>query len=145
MASLGLWLSPAAARAQSLDLSINPTTITFPSSDPDTVPIVSSVPVQISYRVRQNNNRPWTMSVYALGNLNSGLSSVDISNVTWIATPAPPFQAGTLARLVAQRVASGNGNVNPTQQGQLTFRLANSWTYDAGVYTQIVIFTLSAP
>ena len=145
LACLAVGLAPGAAGAQMLDLGINPTTITFPSSDPDTVPVVASVPVQISYRVRQNNNRPWTLSVWALGNLNSGLSSVDITNVTWIATPAPPFQNGTLARLVAQRVASGTGNVNPTQQGQLTFRLANSWTYDAGVYTQIVVFTLTAP
>jgi hypothetical protein len=144
-ACLGWCLAPGTAGAQALDLSINPTTITFPSSDPDTVPVVSSVPVQISYRVRQNNNRPWTLSVWSLGDLNSGLSSVDITNVTWIATPAPPFQNGTLARLVAQRVASGTGNVNPTQQGQLTFRLTNSWTYDAGVYTQVVTFTLTAP
>jgi hypothetical protein len=136
---------PSATSAQRLDISITPTTITFPSSNPDTTPVVSSVPVQISYRVRQNNNAPWTMTVRALGDLNSGLSSVDISNVTWVATPAPPFQNGTLSRTVAQRVASGTGNVNPTRQGQLTFRLANSWTYDAGVYTQIVIFTLSAP
>jgi hypothetical protein len=137
-------LLPTRVDAQRLELSINPTTITFPSSDPDTVPIVSSVPVQVTYRVRQNDG-PWTMTVRALGDLNSGLSTVDISNVTWIATPAPPFQNGTMSRIVAQRLASGTGTTNPTQQGQITFRLPNSWTYDAGVYTQVVIFTLTAP
>jgi hypothetical protein len=140
-----LWGLSSAAYAQRLDLSITPTTITFPSSNPDTTPIVSSVSVQVTYRVRQNNNNPWTMTVRALGDLNSGPSSVDISNVTWIATPAPPFQNGTLSRTVAQRVASGTGNINPARQGQITFRLANSWNYDAGVYTQIVFFTLAAP
>jgi hypothetical protein len=141
----GVGMCPAPAVAQTLNLSITPTTITFPSSDPDTVPLVPSAPVQVTYRVRQNNNRPWTLSVRAFGDLNSGLSRVDISNVTWVATPAPPFQNGTLSRTVAQRVASGTGNVNPAQQGQVTFRLANSWTYDAGVYTQILLFTLTAP
>ncbi len=141
---LGCLLPPDVA-AQKLDLSVTPTVITFPSSDPDTTPIVSSVPVQITYRVRQNNNAPWTMTLRALGDLNSGPSSIDISGVTWIATPAPPFQNGTMSRIVAQRLASGTGNVQQTQQGQITFRLANAWTYDAGTYTQIIVFTLTAP
>jgi hypothetical protein len=81
----------------------------------------------------------------ALGDLISGASSIDISSVTWIATPAPPFQNGTMSRLVAQRLASGTGNANPAQQGQITFRLANAWTYAAGTYTQTIVFTLSAP
>jgi hypothetical protein len=140
-----LLLLPEAAAAQVLELSITPLTISFPSSNPDTTPILSSPPMQVTYRIRANGNRPWTLTVRALGDLNSGLSSVDISNVTWVATPAPPFQGGTLSRTVAQRVASGTGNVNPARQGQITFRLANSWNYDAGVYTQIVLFTLTAP
>ena len=136
--------SPAVAWAQRLDLSITPVAITFPSSDPDTVPIVSSAPVQISYRVRQYDG-PWTLSVLATGDLISGSATVDITNVTWVATPAPPFQNGTMSKTVAQRLASGTGAVNPTRLGQLTFRLANSWNYTAGLYTQTIVFTLSAP
>lgn len=137
-------LLPADAAAQRLELTVTPTVITFPSSDPDTAPFVPSVPVQITYRIRQNS-APWTMTVRALGDLISGTSWIDISNVTWIATPAPPFQDGTLSRIVAQRLASGTGNANPAQQGQITFRLANAWTYDAGTYTQVIEFTLTAP
>lgn len=138
-------LLPADAAAQRLELTVTPTVITFPSSDPDTAPFVSSVPVQITYRVRQNTNAPWTMTLRALGDLISGPSSIDISSVTWIATPAPPFQNGTMSRIVAQRLASGTGNVQQAQQGQITFRLANAWTYDAGTYTQAIVFTLTAP
>ena len=140
---LGLAVIPASAAAQRLDISINPTTISFPASDPDTVPIVSSPSVQITYRVRQNDG-PWTLTLLAMGDLLSGLSTVDISNVTWIATPTP-FQNGTMSKTVAQRLASGTGNVNPSQQAQITFRLANSWNYNAGLYTQTIIFTLTAP
>ena len=132
------------ASAQRLDLSVTPVTITFPSSDPDLVPVVSSVPVTISYRVRQYDG-PWTVTILAGGDLISGPATVDISNVTWVATPAPPFQNGTLSRTVAQRLASGSGPTNPGRTGQITFRLANSWNYTAGIYTQIVTFTLSAP
>lgn len=137
-------LLPAPTAAQRLELSVTPTVITFPSSDPDTTPVVSSGPVQITYRIRQNT-APWTMTVRALGDLISGTSSIDISGVTWIATPAPPFQNGTMSRIVAQRLASGTGNVNPASQGQITFRLANAWTYTAGTYTQVIEFTLTSP
>lgn len=133
------------ARAQRLDLTITPAVVSFPSSDPDTTPLMIAAPVQVSYRVRQNNFNPWTLTVLAGGDLNSGSSTVDISNVTWVATPAPPFQNGTLSKTVAQTLASGTGNVNPTQTGSITFRVANSWTYSAGIYTQTVTFTLSAP
>jgi hypothetical protein len=137
---------PSPAAAQRLTLSIAPKVITFPSSDPDAVPIVAAAPIQVTYRVLQNVNSPWTITVLAGGHLLSGPSVVDISNVTWIATPAPPFQNGTLSATVAQRVASGTGNVaNPGSTGSITFRLANSWSYSTGTYTQTVLFTLSAP
>ena len=140
-------LVPATAMAQKLELAIalSPAVITFPSSDPDTVPLVSAAPVQLTYRVRGNGNAPWSLTVLAAGDLLSGPSRVDISNVTWVATPAPPFQNGTLSKTVAQRVASGTGNINPDSIGSITFRLANSWTYDTGTYTQTILFTLTAP
>jgi hypothetical protein len=141
---VALLLLPSAAAAQRLDLSITPRVITFPSSDPDAVPIVSAAPVQISYRVRQYNG-PWSLTLLAGGDLISGSSSVDISNVTWVATPAPPFQNGTLSRTVAQTLATGSGSTNPARSGTITFRLANSWNYTAATYTQTVVFTLSAP
>jgi hypothetical protein len=138
------WLAPGAAPGQRLDLSVIPGVVTFPATDPDLTPIVASVPVTLTYRVRQHNG-PWTLTVLAGGDLISGLSTVDISNVTWVATPAPPFQNGTLSKTVAQRLASGTGMVNPARTGQLTFRLLNSWNHDAGIYTQTVTFTLTAP
>jgi hypothetical protein len=142
----GMLLTAAPAAAQRLDLAISPQTISFPLADPDTVPIVSSVSVQLTYRVRQNDNdQPWTLTVLAMGDLISGLSTVDIGSVSWIATPAPPFQNGTLSKTVAQRLAGGIGNLNPTATGQIAFRLANSWTYTAGLYTQTIVFTLSSP
>jgi hypothetical protein len=106
---------------------------------------VSAPPMQLTYRVRGNGNAPWALTVLAAGDLLSGPSAVDISNVTWVATPAPPFQNGTLSKTVAQRVASGTGNINPDSIGSITFRLANSWTYSTGTYTQTILFTLSAP
>jgi hypothetical protein len=127
-----------------LDLTISPLSISFASADPDTTPVVAAAPIVVTVRVRQNTG-PWTLTVLANGDLLSGPSWVDISNVTWTATPAPPFQGGTLSKTVAQRVASGTGTVIPAQNGSLTFRLANSWMYNAANYTQTLVFTLTAP
>ena len=141
---LALLLAPAAASAQRLELSVSPGVISFAPVDPDSAPVLLSAPITLTYRIRQLNG-PWQLTVLASGDLMSGGSSVDISNVSWVATPAPPFQNGTLNQTVAQVLATGVGNVNPARTGSLTFRLKNSWTYDTGTYTQTVVFTLSTP
>lgn len=145
VAAAGLTVLPPSASAQRLELSLSPRVITFLESDPDTVPVIDAAPVQVTYRVQQNARTPWTLTVRANGDLIAGLATVDISNVTWLATPSPPFQNGTLSRTVETTLASGVGNVNPIQHASVTFRLANSWTYSAGNYTQTVLFTLSSP
>ena len=73
----------------------------------------------------------------------SGASTIPISNVSWIATPSPPFRNGTLST-VAQTLATGAGTAL-LQQGDVTFRLTNSWNYTVGNYTQTVTFTLTSP
>jgi hypothetical protein len=128
-----------------LNLAVSPAVISIPSADPDLVPTVSSGPVIIDYRVRQNSQDTWMLTVLASGDLESGASTIDIAAVSWIATPSPPFQNGTLSRSVAQTVAMGTGNVARPSTGSIIFRLANSWTYDAGTYTQTLVFTLSTP
>ncbi len=143
--TLGILLvAPGDALAQRLDLSLSPTVVSFPPSDPDAFPVVMSAPVTITYRVRQWDG-PWQITALASGDLNAGGATVDISNVSWVATPAPPFQNGTLSKTVAQVVASGVGNVNPARSGSLTFRLTNSWNYSTGTYSQTLVFTLSTP
>ena len=141
---------PAMAAAQPgqeprLELSISPTVITFTPGDPDVVPQMMSAPITVTYRIRQAQGLNWQLTVLASGNLVSGPSTVDITNVTWVATPAPPFRNGTLNHTVAQVLAAGVGNVNPTATGSVTFLLKNSWTYDTGTYTQTVVFTLAIP
>jgi hypothetical protein len=146
LALMTLGAAAAPASAQRLDLTVTPKTIIFPAADPDTTPVVSAPPVQIDYRVRQvSNNQSWTLTIIANGHLTSGPATVDISNVSWVATPVPPLRNGTLSHTVAQLLASGTGPINPTAHGQLTFRLVNAWTYDAGIYTQTVTFTLTTP
>ena len=140
------WLAcPVVAGAQQLELSISPLVVTFPTTDPDAAPVLNAPPVSVQYRVRGNGNRSWLITVQASGDLISGQSRIPASAVSWLATPAPPFRAGTMSGTQAQTVASGNGNVNPATAGTVTFRLTNSWNYDAGNYLQTLTFTLSTP
>ena len=142
---VGAVLLPAApVSGQAFDLSISPTVVTIPSADPDVMPIVSSAPITVQYRVRQNKG-VWLLTVQAAGDLESGASTIDISAVSWIATPAPPFLNGTLSKTAAQTVATGADNQASPATGALTFRLTNSWTYDIGIYSQTLVFTLSSP
>jgi hypothetical protein len=129
---------------QRLELTLTPTVVSFAPSDPDLLPVVDSQPVTINYRVRGYDG-PWQITVLASGDLNAGAATVDISNVGWVATPAPPFRNGTLSKTVAQVVASGIGTVNPTASGSVTFQLKNSWTYSTGTYSQTLVFTLATP
>jgi hypothetical protein len=140
------WPSGADAQNARLELSVSPQVVNFTLGDPDVNPIVVAPPVTVSYRIRGLQGKAtWQLTVLASGDLVSGPSTVDISNVTWVATPAPPFQNGTLNRTVAQVVASGAGSENPSQVGSFTFRMNNSWNYDSGIYSQTIVFTLSTP
>ena len=144
-AALALLGSAAPAEAQALNLTVSPLIVTFPTADPDTAPVLNGAPLTVQYRVRGNGSRPWMLTVQANGDLVSGESSIPASAVSWIATPAPPFRAGTMSSTQAQPIASGFGNVNPMATGTVTFQLANSWNYDAGTYVQVLVFTLSTP
>jgi hypothetical protein len=135
----------APAEAQTVDLSVSPAGFTFASSDPDTTPLVAAPTVFVTYRVRGNGGGNWRLTVLANGDLIAGGATIDISNVTWVATPAPPFQNGTMSKTVEQTVASGSGNESPAKTGSVVFRLVNSWLYSVGLYTQSIVFTLSAP
>jgi hypothetical protein len=141
--ALLMLIVPSTSSSQVLTLS--PQTITFPSSDPDTVPVVSAPSMQVGYVITGGGRgRSWTITVRANGDLIAGPAQIPISNISWVATPSPPFRNGTLNSSVAQTLASGTGGTGRTS-GSVTFRLVNSWDYSAGNYTQTVVFTLSSP
>lgn len=138
-------LGGVAAGQARVSLTVRPTSITFPTADPDVAPVVTAPALDIRYQVRNNAGQAWRITVLASGDLIAGGSVIDIGNISWTATPTPPFQAGTLSKTLEQTVASGFGNIQPPQNGTLVFQLNNLWSYSVGVYTQNIIFTLSAP
>jgi hypothetical protein len=136
-------LVAAPRRAAAQLLLVNPTTISFPSADPDATPVISAPPVRVTYLVLGPSTRTWRITIRANGQLTSGASTIPISNIAWTATPAPPFRSGTLSTL-EQTLATGSGT-ELLQRGNVTFRFTNSWNYPVGTYTQTITFTLSSP
>jgi len=147
LSGLAAWaaLGGVATAQTRVTLRVNPTSITFPTADPDVAPVVTAPALDIRYQVRNNGGQGWRITVLASGDLNAGVSVIDIGNISWTATPTPPFQAGTLSKTLEQTVASGFGNVQQPQMGTLLLQLNNLWSYSIGVYTQNIVFTLSAP
>jgi len=130
--------------AQTVDLTIVDTTLSFADADPDLQPSIVGTrnPIRIRVRVRNNAGNNWRLTVLAAGDLST---SIPISNISWTVSPQPPFVNGTMSRLVAQTAAQGVGNVNPAIRGDFTFRLSNLWSYNTGNFSQTATFTLTAP
>jgi hypothetical protein len=129
--------------SQTLNLSLNYSSITFNDADPDvTNPLPANRTVRVTIRVRNNAGNNWRLTHLAAGDLSS---SIPISNISWTVTPQPPFVNGSMNKSVAQIAAQGVGNVNPAQTGTFTFRIANLWSYNTGNFSVVTTFTLSAP
>jgi hypothetical protein len=142
-----LILLPGAASAQSssLTLGISPSSIAFPSGDPDTTPVLMAGALTVTYGVKdKNKNDAWTLTVQASGDLVSGSAVIPAANVSWTATPAPPFRNGVLSAAVAQTLATSTTDVNPPATGTVVFSLSNSWSYNVGTYSQTIVFTITS-
>jgi len=135
---------PSLSFSQSLGLTINPTSIVFPDADPDTTPSISA-PSVVIVSVSVSGipaNQTWRLIHRSNGNLQSGTQTIAITNVTWTATPQPPFRNGTM-RTTNQTAGSGTGNISVN--GNFQYFLRNQWTYRPGNYTASTTFTLSSP
>jgi hypothetical protein len=143
-AALVAWPRPADA-AVTLRLTISPTTIAFPSGDPDTTPLLTAPAITVTYGIwDRNSNDYWTLTVQAAGDLTSGTATIPASGISWTATPAPPFRNGVLSSTLAQPLATAQYDVRPETTGTVVFSLANSWSYNVGTYSQNVVFTLTS-
>jgi hypothetical protein len=133
------------AQAQTLELTLSASSVTFASADPDTTPQIAAAELRVTYRIRDNDGGGWRISLLAGSDLTAGAASIPIGLVTWTATPAPPFQNGIMSRTIEQTLASGSGNVTGFRTGSVVFSLENRWTHNPGIYTTSVAFTLVAP
>jgi hypothetical protein len=125
-------------------LELSASTLTFPNSDPDTVPSIPSNEGGVTVTAKANTSRgsTVTLTLVASDDLKSGSDTIDIGNITWTGSGAG-FVNGTMNQTTPQTVASWSGSGNHT--GTVTHVLANSWDYVAGNYSATATYTLTAP
>lgn len=132
----------ASDSAQELTLWISPLSIYFPPADPDTDPVIPSdslVLVEITAPAGTN----WRLTVTANGDLRAGQGAqIPIENISWTASPSPPFINGVLSRHTPVQFAEGQGPTSLT--GEMNFQFQNNWNYLTGLYTQTVTITLTS-
>ncbi len=149
LVALGLSYSIAAlsgaAHATSARLDFGVSTLSFPSADPDSVPVIRAVenPVAVDVTINGPHSTISQLTVQAAGDLISGPDQIAIDHVGWQGqgegfVPGPARLSKDEPRLVGQWVGKG------AKQGSLRFGMENSWDYAAGVYSQTVVYTLVA-
>jgi len=141
-------LSASTAASFTVDLqvklTVSATTLTFPNSDPDSVPQIpaSEGPVTITANARNEGTNQIILSVQASDDLRSVLNVIPISALTWTAT-GTGFTGGTMSTSTARTAASWSTSGSYT--GTMSFLLANSWNYPVGNYGTMLTYTLSTP
>ncbi len=125
-------------------LTLGTATLTFPNSDPDTVPSISATEgdVAVTAKLRTSSATNWTLTVKASGaNMTDAAGdTIAVSALTWTHTGAA-FSDGIMDA-ADQPVATQKGS--GTYAGTQAYRMANSWTYATGSYSTTLTYTLTA-
>lgn len=124
-------------------LTLTPSTINFPDTDPDTTPIPADNTVGVTAKVRTGSASTATLTVLANGDLTSGSDTIPISKVHWTGSGSGFVTSGTLDKTTSQAVASWTGSGVYT--GTLYFTMDNSWDYPTGTYSATATYLLTAP
>ena len=139
-AAMGIWGLPCSADTARLTLDIGG--ISFPSADPDAVPLMEAVenPISVDVWVRGSDSAISSLSCLAAGDLMSGAATIPIERLSWLAQ-GNGFVSGVMSKVDSQPVGQWFGK-NVNAHGSLSFRLFNSWDYETGIYTQSMTYTL---
>ena len=138
----GLFLMPGVSSAGKISLTLSGG-ISFPDQSPDTVPVIGPETVTLDVKVVGQSGIPWTLTLIANSDFQSGPDVIPIGVVSWTAFPDPPYQSGTLSVVVPTLIASGLTHDRDTVT--FDFVMQNSWAYDAGNYSSTATFTLASP
>jgi hypothetical protein len=142
LAIIMLMSLPGVTRAGNISITLSGAVV-FVDDDPDLVPVLGPQTVQLDVKTVGRAGVPWSLTLEALTNLQSGPDVIPISAISWTAAPNPPFLDGTLSISVPTLVASGL--THDRSLVSFSFWMQNSWAYNAGNYSATALFTLAAP
>jgi hypothetical protein len=123
-------------------LDVSPSTISFDDPADPTTTMTATAPVTVSVKARTAATNNVTLTVQSDHDLQAGSDNIAIGNLSW--TAGGELTAGTMVNQPsAASLGSWTGSGNHT--GDQTYKLANSWTYNIGVYSATITYTLTAP
>ena len=137
-----LALVPSTVEAGSISLTLTGSVV-FADASPDQFPTLGPQSVGLEVKAVGKRNIPWTLTLIANSDFQSGPDVIPITVVSWTAFPSPPYQGGTLSTVVPKLISSGLSHDHDT--ATFEFFMQNSWSYNAGNYSSTATFTLSAP
>jgi hypothetical protein len=125
-------------------LSLGANSVTFADADPDVTPLYTSAAIAIDVKARTSSNGNVTLTVLASGDLTSGpTDAIAVGTLSWAASGSGFTASGFNNKTTAQTLGSWTGSGNPT--GSHTLSLPNLWSYNTGVYSVTLNYTLTAP
>ena len=139
---LFLVLVPSTAEAGNISLTLTGSVV-FTDASPDQFPTLGPQSVSLEVKVVGRRSIPWTLTLIANSDFQSGPDIIPITVVSWTAFPSPPYQGGTLSTVVPRLISSGS--THDHDSATFDFYMQNSWSYNAGNYSSTATFTLSAP
>lgn len=124
-------------------LTLGTAAINFADADPDVTATYTSAPFSVDVKARTTAAGNVLLTVRATGDLASGSDIIAISGLTWTATGTGFTTSGVNNKTTAQTLGSWTGSGNPS--GTQTLSLPNLWSYNTGVYSVTLNYTLTAP
>jgi hypothetical protein len=124
-------------------LTLGANSVNFADADPDVTPTYTSSAISIDVRARTTANGAVTLTVLAGTDLVSGSDVIAVNTLTWAASGTGFTASGNNNKTTAQTLGSWTGSGNPS--GSHTLSLPNLWSYNTGVYTATLNYTLTAP
>lgn len=134
--------APAAAFAGNISLTLTGA-INFQDASPDVVPVLGPETIDLEVKAVGRTGIPWTLTLIADTDFQSGPDIIPISVVSWNAFPNPPYLDGTLSTATPALIASGLTHEFATVT--FNFLMQNSWSYNVGAYSATATLTLAAP
>jgi len=123
-------------------LTLGSTTVTFTSNTGAGAIAQTEAAITVAANVRTTAAGVPTLTMSASGPLSDGSDTIALSNLTWVGTT--DLTASGTTNTNEQTVATFAAGCG-TYTGNMTFSLANSWTYPTGIYTTTLTYTLTAP
>ena len=129
-------------------LTVTGTTVTFADADPTATPSITQTEgaFTVTANARTAAASKATLFVLANADLTSGTDTIGITNVSWTGTGGLAA-TGTLSKTApGAKMDDGNWTGSGTRTGTLTYKLANSYSYNTGSYGGVTLtYTLTAP